>query len=624
MIDLLDRTLEPLHEDGELILYRAVHVYAARGIEQIAHLYLRNARRCYTTWGADGKVRHLDELHSHLGRDEAPRGPMGTITVAVEQLDLATVLKVSQAVSGELVLEKLVETLLRTAIEHAGAERGLLILRRGGALSIYAEAKTSGSSVMVHLREAPISAAELPESVVRYAARTRESVILDDASAGNPFSRDDYILHRRARSVLCVPLVKQGTLVALLYLENHLAPNVFTPARTAVLKLLASEAAMALDNSRLYGELEERGAKIWRLVDANIIGVIIADLDGSIIEANDAFLEMLGYGRDDLVAGRLRWTALTPAEWHAATRGAIAQIRATGRCDTYEKEYLRKDGSRVPALVGGAAFEDTWRHSVSFVLDLSERKRSEEGLQRAHAELAHITRMMTVGELTASIAHEVTQPLAAIVPNGDACLRLLATDLPNLNETRTAVTSIIRDARRAVAVVARVCALLKKSDVERTPLDLGPVIRDVLALVQSEMARYRIVLRTSLADDLPQVLGDRIQLQQVVLNLLTNAIEAMRDVADRRRELVISARRDNIGPDAGVLVAVEDAGVGFERAIVDRLFEALYTTKPDGLGMGLAISQSIIRSRGGRVWGTPNAGHGATFQFVLPVSEDRP
>jgi len=602
----------------------AARFYAARDFEQIAHLYLRNARRCYLTWGADGKVRQLDELHPHLGKEEPARGPTGTITAPVEHLDLVTVLNVSQAVSGELVLEKLVEMLLRTAIEHAGAERGLLVLARGGELSIHADANTSGTSVTVRLREAPVSAAELPESIVRYAARTQENVILDDASAANPFSSDDYIRDRRARSVLCLPLVKQAALVALLYLENNLAPNVFTPGRIAVLKLLASEAAMSLDNSRLYRELEEREAKIRRLVDANIIGVVIMDLDGPIIDANDAFLDMLGYSRDDLSSGRLRWTTITPVEWHAATARAAAEIRSTGRCTTYENEYIRKDGSRVCALVGGAAFEDTQAHSVSFVIDLSERKRSEEGLQRAHAELAHITRVMTLGELTASIAHEVTQPLAAIVTNGDACLRLLATDLPNLGETRKAVASIIRDATRAAEIVAHMRGLLKKAGAERAPLDLGQVIRDVLVLVQSEVARHRIVLGTSLADDLPPVLGDRIQLQQVVLNLVTNAIEAMREVADRSRELMVSAHRHEVGAGVGVRVVVDDTGVGFEQAHVERLFQALYTTKPDGLGMGLSISRSIILSHGGRLWATSSARYGATFQFVLPAWKDRP
>ena len=248
------------------------------------------------------------------------------------------------------------------------------------------------------------------------------------------------------------------------------------------------------------------------------------------------------------------------------------------------------------------------------------QKRAEEAWQSRQAELARVSRLTTMAALSASIAHEVTQPLAAIVTNGDACLRLLASDRPNVSVTRDAVASIIRDARRAADVVARVRALLKKSDIARMPLDLGQLIRDVLVLVPQEVARHRIVLQTSLANDLPPVLGDRIQLQQVVLNLLTNAIEAMRDVADRGRELVISARRhDGDHPEAGVLVTVQDAGVGFERASLDQLFEALYTTKPDGLGMGLSISRSIILSHGGRLWATPNADYGATFQFVVPA-----
>ena len=165
--------------------------------------------------------------------------------------------------------------------------------------------------------------------------------------------------------------------------------------RIAVLKLLVRGGDVA--RSKPSAPRLKGGKRDQRLVDANIIGVIIADLDGSIIEANDAFLKMLGYSRDDFVAGRLRWTALTPAEWHAATQRAIAQIRATGRCDTFEKEYIRKDGSRVPVLVGGAAFEDTRSRSVRFVLDLSERKSTEEGLRRAHAELAHVTRVIPSG-----------------------------------------------------------------------------------------------------------------------------------------------------------------------------------------------------------------------------------
>jgi PAS domain S-box-containing protein len=468
----------------------------------------------------------------------------------------------------------------------------------------------------VRLCETPVSTAALPESVVRYAARTRESVILGDASARNPFSDDEYIGHRRARSVLCLPLVKQGTLVAVLYLENSLAPNVFTPARIAVLQLLASEAAMSLDNSRLYRELQEREARIRRLVDANIIGVVITELDGPIVEANDAFLEMLGYSRDDLVAGRLQWPALTPAEWHPATQRAIAQIRATGRYDTYEKEFIRRDRSRVAALVGGAAFEDTRTKAVAFVLDLTERKRSEEALQRAHTELAHVTRVTTLGELAASIAHEVNQPLAAIIADANAGLNWLAGTDPRLDEAREALAAIANQGDRAAAVVQRIRQLAKKAPPRKTSIDLNHIIQDVVLLLRAELRRHDVTLTLDLVSELPLVLGDRIQLQQVLLNLTINAIDAMATVADRSRELVI---RTSHSDRDHVMIAVQDTGVGIAANDLDHVFSAFFTTKPGGMGMGLSISRSIIESHGGRLWATPNPTHGATFHFAVPV-----
>ena len=591
--------------------------YLQRGFETAGSAHLRHARACYALWGADGKVRQLDELYPHLHQAEPAPEARGTIGAPIEHLELATVLNVSQAVSGELVLEKLVEMLLRTAIEHAGAERGLLIVPRGGDLSIQAEATTSGSTVRVRLCETPVSAAALPASVVRYAARTRESVILDDASARNPFSDDEYIGHRRARSVLCLPLVKQGTLVAMLYLENNLAPSVFTPARIAVLQLLASEAAMSLDNSRLYRELQEREAKIRRLVEANIIGVVITDFDGPIIEANDAFLDMVGYSRDDLMAGRLQWTALTPPEWHAATQRGMAQIRATGRCDSYEKEFSRKDGTRVPALVGGAAFEETRTHAVAFVVDLSERRRAEEALQRAHAELAHITRVTTLGELAASIAHEVKQPLAAIIAEADAGRNWLAMPNPRLDVVSEALDAIAKDGQRAADVIQRIRQLATKTEPPKDRVDVNEVIRDVVSLVRAELRRHDVVLTLELEAELPMVLGDRIQLQQVILNLAINAIDAMAPTVDRPRELV--TRSGRLGGDH-VTIAVQDSGVGIEPDDLDRLFNAFFSTKPGGMGMGLSISRSIVEAHGGRLSATPNAPHGACFYISLPAA----
>ena len=614
----------------------AARFYAARGFNMIAHAYLRKARYCYLRWGAAGKVRQLDELYPQLREQEPVPGPTSTIGTPVEHLDLATVIKVSQAVSGEIVLEKLIDTLMRTAVEHAGAERGLLILQRGVEQRIAAEATTSGGTIIVRLGAASVAETAVPESIIHYVVRTQESVILDDASAQHPFSADTYIRQQHARSILCLPLINQAKLIGLLYLENNLAPNVFTPTRIAVLKLLASQAAISLENTRLYRDLEEREAKIRRLVDANIIGIFIWNVEGEIIEANEAFLHMLKYSREDLVSGRMRLTDLTPAELRDRDDRAVAEVKATGTVQPFQKEFFRKDGSRVPVMIGGAIFEESGNEGVAFVLDLSEQKRAEEALQKVHTELAHVTRVTTLGELTASIAHEINQPLAAVVTNANASLRWLAGDLPNLTEAREAIRRIIRDGNRAGEIIGRIRALAKKASPQKDWLDLNETIDEVVAMTRSEVQRNRVLLQTKLANDLPLILGDKIQLQQVILNLLMNAIEAMSGVGEGPRELWVSSEKvteihgeskeERYGDRAlaepewtHVLITVLDSGPGPDPQRLNRIFDAFYTTKPQGLGMGLAISRSIIEAHGGRLWAKANAPRGALFQFRLPI-----
>jgi PAS domain S-box-containing protein len=280
-----------------------------------------------------------------------------------------------QSVSGEMVLEKLLDTLMRAAVEHAGAQRALLILSRGAEPRIMADAIASSGAVMVHLCDEPLAGSLLPETVLRYVLRTRESVILDDAAVPNPFSADPYVAHQHVRSVFCLPLTNQAKLIGVLYLENTLAPRVFAPARMAVLKLLASQAAISIENGRLYRDLAERESRIRRLVDANIVGIFVWDLEGRILEANDAFLMMVGYEREDLAAGRLRWTDLTPAEWRDRDERLIPELKMRGTLQPFEKEYFRKDGSRVPVLIGVASFDENGNQGVAFVLDLTEQAR---------------------------------------------------------------------------------------------------------------------------------------------------------------------------------------------------------------------------------------------------------
>jgi PAS domain S-box-containing protein len=596
----------------------AARFFTARGFDTVAHGCLREARRCYLRWGAFGKVRQLEQLHPHLRDAPVSASPTATIDASAERLDVGTVLKASQAVSGEIVLGELIKTLLRIAVEHAGAERGLLILFPDDEPQIAAEAMTGRGQVEVTLHQTPVSRAELPESVLHTVIRTRESVIIDDASAQNPFSADEYICQKNARSVLCLPLVKQAKLIGVLYLENNLASHVFTPARISVLDLLASQAAISLENARLYNDLGEREARIRRLVDSNIVGIMIWDFRGRIIEANQAFLDMLGYSREDLISGRLRWTELTPAEWRDADEQAIAEVKAAGTVQPREKEYFRKDGSRVPVLVGATAFGGGQDEGVAFVLDLTERKRVEGALRDTQANLAHVVRITTLGELTASIAHEVNQPLAAVVANAEACLRWLDRG-PDLDAARRSVEWIINDGNRASEVIRRVRALAKKTDIEKEPLDVNDIVREVIELVQRELISHRASLRTELASNLPTILGDRVQLQQVMINLVMNGIEAMQSVTDRRRELVIRSCQDETQQ---VLVSLTDCGVGISAENANRLFNAFFTTKSSGMGMGLSICRSIVEAHGGRLSASGNEGPGATFQFVLPLYQE--
>jgi PAS domain S-box-containing protein len=465
---------------------------------------------------------------------------------------------------------------------------------------------------------------------------------------------------------------------------------------------------------------------------------VIWDVEGQIIEANQAFLDMVGYAREDLVSRRLRWTDLTPAEWREADDQAIADLKTTGSVQPREKEYFRKDGSRVPVLVGAANLEGPESEGVAFVLDLSERKRAEylvqqvfesspdlisivgrdhryrrvnpafvrrygipaekfigrhktdfidadffertakpyydrcfageevnyaawfnhthlspgrryiavtytplrpstdrveaalvtsrdltehmlalETLRETQMALEHANRVATMGQLTASIAHEVNQPLAAVVANAGACLSWLERETPDLEAARRSIEWIIDDSNRASEVIRHVRSLANKTSVEKLPLDINDVTREVVALVQRELASHQVSLQMELAHTLPMILGDRVQLQQVIINLAMNGMEAMQSITDRSRELVIRSRETEAQQ---VLVSVTDCGVGMPTENSDRLFDAFFTTKSSGMGMGLSICRSIIEAHGGRLWATENLPHGVTFQFSLPVN----
>ncbi|HEY2920310.1 MAG TPA: PAS domain S-box protein [Candidatus Binatia bacterium] len=284
-----------------------------------------------------------------------------------------------------------------------------------------------------------------------------------------------------------------------------------------------------------------------------------------------------------------------------------------------ESRIVLPDGSiKHVHTVGHPAVNDVDElvEFVGTVMDVTERRQGEEALRRAQGELAHVTRVTTLGEMTASIAHEVNQPLSAVVNNASACLRWLAAS--NQDEARQSAALIIADAQRASEIIGRIRAFVKKAPPQKAWLNINETILEVIALARSEVEGNRVSLQTQLSDDVPLIVGDRIQLQQVVLNLINNAIEAMSGAGEGARELQVGSAKDEL---QGVLVAVRDSGPGLDPESLNHIFTAFYTTKPQGMGMGLAISRSIIEAHGGRLWATANEGRGAVFQFTLPKYE---
>jgi PAS domain S-box-containing protein len=956
--------------------------------------------------------------------------------------DLATALTICEQISGEMDLERLIGKAMRAVIEHAGAQRALLIVPRDDELSIEAEAMTAGDDVTVYLGESVAGAAALPESVLRSVVRTQQAVLLDDAAAANAFSADPYLARHATRSILCLPLLSRGQLSGLLYVENNLAAGVFAPARIAVLKLLACQFATSLENDRLYRALTESQAKFRRLLDANFVGICTWDLDGRVLEANETFLCLLGYERDDLISGRILWTDFAYQGRERDRQDRVARLQNGESMPAVEWEFIRKDGSRVAVVTGGALFEGA-SHGIGFALELTARKRVEQSLQQSerylaeaqrlthtgswafspvtrkvtywsdemfricgtdirngplsydeqvqqthpedrmrnreafeiairdkaemdlqyrkvmadgsvrylhsighpvfdatgalveyvgtvvditereraeqrllvqyrvtrilgeaatldeatpkilqamceclgwdsgslwridaeggvlrHAErwhapsvaspqfdaairmstfrpgsgipgrvwasrapvfipdiaqdpearhrdaaareglhaafafpillgsevlgvmgfvsrnvwrpdqnlldvmatigsqigqftkraaavdelrlrvsmlqnipvaafsvmpdgtpeivnqlwneylgqtpdhvnsdaeacmdplhpedrervsrgywegirsgqgysmearflrardrtyrwhlnravpvrdaegnilrfvgtstdvhdwrqaqealrntqteFAHMTRVMTMGELTASIAHEVNQPLGAIVTSAAAGARWLATKPPQLDKARRALERIANDGRRAAEIIRRIRALMKRQAPRKEWLEINETILEVIELAQFQLRRSEILVETRLGQDLPLVRCDRVQLQQVLINLIINAIEAMSGIKERLRELTIVSTLD--GPDA-VSVEVRDSGTGLDPEHALHLFEPFYTTKAEGLGIGLSISRSILEAHGGRLWVAANAAYGTVFSFSLPVNEPAP
>jgi PAS domain S-box-containing protein len=523
---------------------------------------------------------------------------------------LASAVKNSQALSSEIVLPKLIERLMKIAIENAGADRGLLILPSDDGYLIQAEARVTGDQVEVVLREDPIAGVHCPESLVRHVIGTRERVILDDASKPNPFSGDDYLRSQQSKSIFCLPLIQKGELAGILLLENTVISHAFTPARIAVLELLTAQAAISLENASIYSDVKLLAGLLQRLP----VSAWTLKPDGTPDFVNQVWLDYSGQTVSFIRSLPEAWmTAVHPEDREAASRAFWGGV-SSGQGFAMETRSLRaQDGTYRRQLHQAVVLRDEEGKVLKFVgttTDIDDQKRTEEALRQAQGDLARINRVTTMGELAASLAHELSQPISGAITNANVCLRKLGNDQPNFDEVRTAVTRIGRDAQRAADIITRIRSQFEKGSPQPQTLDVNEIIPETIALLRDEAVRYGIAVRTELAADLPQIVGDRVQLQQVAMNLIVNSIEAMKE-NDGMREIVIQSQR---GENEQILVSFTDTGMGLPPQLAEQIFET------HGTGMGLRISRSIIESHGGRLWVESVAGRGATFHLSLPVS----
>jgi predicted ATPase/signal transduction histidine kinase len=636
-IALYEKAAWNAEEQGFLQYGALAHELAARlcsdhGLPTARNAHLSAARDAYLRWGARGKAAQLETLFPELAaaKQHHTYTPAGN-----EQLrDVESVIRSARALTEEIKLDRLIETLMIIALEHAAAQRGLLILLHGKAPMIEACARTTPSGIHVELGRRAPTAEDLPCSMLNTVIRTGQRIVIGKTHGPNPFASDEYFQRQARWPALCIPMLKQTELVGVLYLENRLMSEGFTVEHTKVLELLAAQAAVSIETARLYTDLVNENLQrrqVERALRASEASLAMGervshtgswrwDLRQDVLICSEEFCRIFDF---DTAVRAVPFSDFV-ARIHPDDRDMVMDAVRTGvaaeQSIRVEYRIVKSDGTirhlagiGTPLISEGSALE-----YVGTATDITTRRQAEDALRVAQADLARVTRATTVGQLTASIAHEINQPLMSIVANAGASLRWLDREIPEMERARDGLIAIASEGRRAGEMIQSLQALTRNSPPVFAALDMHDAIRHILAIARSELERRRISLQLALNAGCFIVLGDGVQIQQVLLNLVINAVEAMSEVADRPRILAISSAVTEPGY---LQVSVEDTGTGLSEDAARHAFDPFYTTKKNGMGMGLAICQSIVAAHKGRLSVNARQPHGSVFAFIIPLAQ---
>ncbi len=601
---------------------RAAVFHRSRGMPRMADAYLADAHASYARWGATAKLRQLEVAHPALR----------AAAVAAIPIDTLAVMKAMQALSSQLDLDALLQTLMRIALEQGGAQAGRLYVMAGERFELAADAHVHGDelAVDVHRPATPVEDADErhPGGLLNYVRRSAEHVLLADATQPHAFAAEAYLRHVQPRSVLCVPLLRRSQTMGVLYLEHLQGTHAFTSAHASMLGMLAAQAAISLETAGLYAALREENeqrrraeaasvewqARITQLVDSNLIAVRITDLDGRIVEANDAYLRIVGYSREEMLSGVLTTDLMTSPEYREADERARLDLQQGGRYQLFEKEYVRKDGTRVPVMVGGILIEGPPPQTVGFVLDLSERRRADAERQaRLLAEAANEAKSIFL----ANMSHEIRTPMNAILGMSHLALQ------SGLSDRQAHYVNHVQQAAESLLAILNDILDLSKIEaghleMECVEFDLDDVLNGLAGVVGLKAEERGVELVYALPPRLPRrLLGDPTRLGQVLLNLASNAVK----FTERGEVLLSVAQVERDAHSIRLVFEVRDTGIGLRPEEIARLFQPFSqadsstTRRFGGTGLGLVISRRLVQMMGGEIAVDSEYGRGSTFHF---------